>query len=208
MKAKPGFLFTALAGATGLALISLASPSNALAATKRYTRNFTVDAVGFLNPGPVVVNVPTMGVVELLGCFGPPQFSIRTRLLSFEDAQPFFGVGAVTGSDLPSGVNPAGVVSDQTAGTFQSGGGSPLIVNDGDSLFGTSGHWEWSLWRANGDNKRGAHVSTSPNWDSACAIKYPFTGSRFECRPFHDRIQHHAGFGSSDCIRLQPLPSP
>ena len=129
MKAKPGFLFTALAGATGLALISLASSSNALAATKRYTRTFTVDAVGFLNPRPVVVNVPTMGVIELLGCFGPPEYSIRTRALSFDDAQPYFYAGTVTGSDPPSGVNPAGVVSDQTAGSLSGGGGNPLIAN-------------------------------------------------------------------------------
>ncbi|MGH8523519.1 MAG: hypothetical protein ACREA0_31425 [bacterium] len=175
MKAKPGFLFTALAGATGLALISLASPSDALAATKtkQYTRTFTVDAVGFLDPRPVVVNVPTMGVVELLGCFGPPQYSMRTRLLSFDDSQPFFGVGTVTGSDLPSGVNPAGVVSDQTAGTFQGGGGSPLIANNGDSLFGTAGHWEWSLWRNNGDNKRGAHVSID-GWNNPVSGKCHF----------------------------------
>jgi hypothetical protein len=100
-----------------------------------------------------------MGVVELLGCFNEPPYSMRTLLLSFEDAQPFFGVGTVTGSDLPAGVNPGGVVSDQTAGTFQSGGSA----NGGDSptaaTVGTTGHWEWSLWREEGDNIPGAHVS-------------------------------------------------
>ncbi|MGH2674522.1 MAG: hypothetical protein ACRDH1_03785 [Actinomycetota bacterium] len=125
---------------------------------EQYTRTFTVDGVGFLpDPKPVIAEVPTMGVVEVLGCFGAPNYSIRTRLLSFDDAQPFFGVGTVTGSDLPSGVNPAGVVSDQTAGPFGSGGGSPLIANGGS--VGTAGHFEWSLWRGTGDDVPGAHVS-------------------------------------------------
>jgi hypothetical protein len=130
-----------------------------------YTRSFTVDAVGFLpDPKPVIAEVPTMGVVELLGCFGGPSYSIRTRLLSFDDAPEFYGVGTVTGSDLPSGVNPAGVLSDQTAGTFGSGGGSPLIANGGG--VGTAGHWEWSLWREDGDDVQGAQVSID-GWNNA-----------------------------------------
>jgi len=130
-----------------------------------YTRSFTVDAVGFLpDPKPVIAEVPTMGVVELLGCFGAAPYSIRTRLLSYDDAPEFYGVGTVTGSDLPSGVNPAGVVSDQTAGTFGGGGGSPLIANGGG--VGTAGHWEWSLWREDGDDVQGAQVSID-GWNNA-----------------------------------------
>jgi hypothetical protein len=167
----------------GLTLISLANPSNAFAGTRQFTRNFSVNAVGFLDPRPVVVSVPTMGVVELLGCFGAPAYSMRTRLLSFDDAQPFFGTGTVIGSDVPQGVNPSGVVTDQTAGVFQSGGGSPLIahlnvVSDRDTAAttGTAGHWEWSLWRKDGDNKRGAHVSID-GWNNPTTGKCHFSAT-------------------------------
>lgn len=143
---------------SGLALISLASPSYAGDNGEQYTRTFTVDAsADFFSI--VVAEVPTMGVVELIACFNAqdPKRSMRTRLRSFEDAQPFFGVGTVTGSVLPVAVNPAGVETNQTAGTFQTGSGSPLIANGGD--LGTGGHWEYSLWREDGDNTPGAHVS-------------------------------------------------
>jgi hypothetical protein len=105
-----------------------------------------------------------MGVVELLGCFGPPNYSIRTRLLSFDDAPEFFGVGTVTGGPLPSGVAPD-ATSDQTAGTFGGGGGSPLIAS-GTGGIGTAGHWEWSLWREDGDDVQGAQVSID-GWNNA-----------------------------------------
>lgn len=139
-----------------------------------YTRSLTVDEVGFLpDPKPVIAEVPTMGVVELLGCFGGPNYSIRTRLLASDDAQPFFGVGTVTGSELPSGVNPAGVVTDQGAGSFSSGGGEPLIANGGG--LGTAGHWEYSLWRGTGDDVQGAHVSVD-GWNTA-----GFGGAPHQC---------------------------
>jgi hypothetical protein len=143
----------------GLALSALASLSYA-SDRQQYTRTLTANAVGFLNPTPVFVEVPTMGVVELVACFNSPPHSMWVRLRSFDDAQPFFGVGTVTGSDLPGGVNPGGVLSDQSAGMFQSGGGTVLIANlNGDASLGAAGHWAWSLWREDGDNVAGAHVS-------------------------------------------------
>jgi hypothetical protein len=122
-----------------------------------YTRTFTVDAVGFLPQPMPFVEVPTMGKVELLGCFGTNPYSIRVRLLSNDDAQPFVGVGTMTGSEPPAGFGPA-PVNDQTAGSFSSGGGEPLIA-EGGTTFGTVGHWEYGLWRGSGDNISGAHVS-------------------------------------------------
>lgn len=118
----------------------------------------TVDAVGFLpDPKPVLASVPTMGVVELLGCFGAPNYSIRVRLLSFDDAEPFLGVGTVTYSELPAGVGPP-ATSDQDAGLFALGGGSPLIASAPGGL-GTGGHWDYSLSRGTGADTVGAHVS-------------------------------------------------
>ncbi len=141
---------------SGLALISLASPSYA-SDGQQYTRTFTVDAVGFLDPMPVFAEVPTMGVVRLTACHTSPSYGMWINVVSFDDAQPFFVVGTVTGSDLPAGVNPGGVVSDQSAGALQSGAGTLLIARGGND--GTAGHWEWSLWREDGDNTPGAHVS-------------------------------------------------
>jgi hypothetical protein len=125
---------------------------------------FTVDAVGFLpDPKPVLARVAGMGVVELLYCGGAPEFQIRTRLLSFDDSEPFFGAGTVTSSALPSGLgDPA--KSDQTAGLFATGGGSPLIASGGS--VGTEGHWDWSLSRGTGDATTGAHVSVN-GWNNA-----------------------------------------
>ena len=162
----------------GFVLIALASLSYA-SDRELYTRTFTVDAVGFLDPEPVVVEVPTMGVVELVACFNAPSHSMWVRLRSFEDAQPFFGVGTVTGSDLPGGVNPGGVVSDQTAGTLQSGGGTVLIANlAGAAQQGTAGHWEWSLWREDGDDVAGAHVSID-GWNDPSSGQCRFSATVF-----------------------------
>jgi len=158
-----------------LALFTTAPPASA----QQYTRTFTVDAIGHLNPWPVVVEVPTMGVVELIACFNSPSHSMWVRLRSFDDAQPFFGVGTVTGSDLPGGVNPSGVVSDQVAGTFQSGGGTLLIANlHGAALHGTAGHWEWSLWREDGDDLPGAHVSID-GWNDPDSGQCRFSATVF-----------------------------
>jgi len=128
-----------------------------LAQGEIYTRTFTVDAVGFLPQPLPFVQVPGMGQVELLGCFGTNPYSIRVRVLSNDDSQPFFAVGTVEGSEPPAGFGPAPVV-DQTAGSFSAGGGEPLIAAGGNT-FGTVGHWEYSLWRGSGDNIAGAHVS-------------------------------------------------
>lgn len=118
----------------------------------------TVDSVGFLpDPKPVLADVPTMGVVELLGCFGAPNYSIRVRLLSDDDSEPFLGVGTVTFSELPAGVGPA-ATSDQDAGMFSAGGGSPLIAT-GPGGTGTGGHWDYTLSRGTGADTVGAHVS-------------------------------------------------
>jgi hypothetical protein len=158
---------------TGLALISLASPIYAGDNGEQYTRTFTVNAVGFLDPMPVFAEVPTMGVVRLTACHTSPSYGMWINVVSFDDAQPFFVVGTVTGSDLPAGVNPGGVVSDQSAGALQSGGGTLLIAKDGDPTFGTAGHWEWSLWREDGDNTPGAHVSID-GWNDPTSGKCYF----------------------------------
>jgi hypothetical protein len=164
----------ALLGLTLSALTSLSYAND----RQQYTRTLTANAVGFLDPRPVFVEVPTMGVVELVACFNSPPHSMWVRLLSFENAQPFFGVGTVTGSDLPAGVNPVGVISDQSAGMFQSGGGTVLIANlNGDaSSLGAAGHWEWSLWRADGDDVAGAHVSID-GWNDPSSGKCRFSAT-------------------------------
>jgi hypothetical protein len=129
------------------------------------TATYTADAVGFLPQSIVLAEVPTMGVVEFIACF-PDSVAgadIRVRLLSFDDAQPFFGAGTVIGSDVPSGTGQA-TTTEQIAGSFSAGGGSPLIAEGPappqDNL-GTAGWWDWQLTRGTGNDTVGAHVSVS-----------------------------------------------
>jgi hypothetical protein len=132
---------------------------------KQSMTSVTVDGVGFL-PTPIPLGVvPTMGQVELIGCFGAPNYSIRVRLLSSDDATPFFGAGTVTYSELPAGVGPP-ALSDQDAGMFSMGGGSPLIAV-GPGGLGTGGHWDYSLSRVTGGETAGAHVSVDGYNDHA-----------------------------------------
>jgi len=132
---------------------------------RQSTTTATADAVGFLPESIVLAEVPTMGVIEFIACF-PDSVAgadIRTRLLSFDDAQPFFGAGTVVGSDLPSGAGQA-TTTEQIAGTFSAGGGTPLIAEGPappqDNL-GTGGWWDWTLTRGTGADTVGAHVSVS-----------------------------------------------
>jgi hypothetical protein len=124
---------------------------------QQFMTSTTADGVGFLPTPVTLADVPTMGVVELIGCFGAPNYSIRVRLLSNDDSEPFFGAGTVTFSDLPSGAGPP-ATSDQFAGSFSGGGGNPLIAAAPGGL-GTAGHWDFSLSRGTGDDTVGAHVS-------------------------------------------------
>jgi hypothetical protein len=132
---------------------------------RQSTMTFTADAVGFLPDSIVLAEVPTMGVVEFIACF-PDSVAgadIRTRLLSFDDAQPFFGAGTVIGSDVPSGSGQA-TTTEQIAGSFSSGGGSPLIAEGPappQDNTGTAGWWDWQLTRGTGNDTVGAHVSVS-----------------------------------------------
>lgn len=139
-----------------------------------YTRTLTADQVGFLPTPVTIAEVPTMGVVELIGCFGAPNYSIRLRLLSDDASQPFFGVATVTGSEPPVGVGPA-PVTDQTAGSFSGGGGEPQIASGGTQ--GTVGHWEYSLWRDSGDDVAGTHVSADGYNDPAAGGKCHVTST-------------------------------
>jgi hypothetical protein len=148
---------------------------------RQSTSSYTVDAVGFLPESIILAEVPTMGVVELIACF-PESVAgadIRTRLLSFDDAQPFFGAGTVIGSDVPSGAGQA-TTTEQIAGSFSGGGGSPLIAEGPappqDNL-GTAGWWDWHLTRGTGEQTVGAHVtasglnsSTSANPNGQCTV--------------------------------------
>ena len=134
---------------------------------RQSTASFTAPAVGFLPESFVLATVPTMGVVEFIACFpdSPAGADIRTRLLAFDDAQPFFGAGTVISSATPSGSPPDGTTSEQTAGFFASGGGSPLIAESPapttEPGFGVTGWWDWRLSRGTGDNTLGAHVTVS-----------------------------------------------
>jgi hypothetical protein len=132
---------------------------------RQSTVTFTADAVGFLPDSIILAEVPTMGVVEFIACF-PDSVAgadIRTRLLSFDDAEPFFGAGTVIGSDVPSGTGQA-TTTEQIAGSFSGGGGSPLIAEGPappqDNL-GTAGWWDWQFTRGTGNDTVGAHVSVS-----------------------------------------------
>ena len=134
---------------------------------RQSTQSFTAPAVGFLPESIVLATVPTMGVVELIGCFpdSPSGASdIRVRLLSFDDSQPFFGAGTVVATATPQGAPPNGQVVEQTAGSFASGGGSPLIAESPDPAnagLGVAGSWDWHLSRGTADDTVGAHVSVS-----------------------------------------------
>lgn len=125
---------------------------------EQFMTSATVDGVGFLPTPIALAEVPTMGVVELIGCFGAPNYTIRVRLLSFDDSQPFFGAGTVTYSELPAGVG-GPTIGDQDAGFFSAGGGTPLIAGPAPGGLGTGGHWDFSLSRGSGDDTVGANVS-------------------------------------------------
>jgi hypothetical protein len=135
---------------------------------RQSTVSYTVDAVGFLPESRILAEVPTMGVVEFIACFpetGQPGggADIRTRLLSFDDAQPFFGAGTVIGGANPQGTGD-GTKTEQIAGMFASGGGSPLIAEGQNGVAGatgTSAYWDWQLSRGSGNDTVGAHVSVS-----------------------------------------------
>jgi hypothetical protein len=134
---------------------------------RQSTVSATVDTVGFLPQSVVLAEVPTMGVVELIACFpqgGPGAGAdIRTRLLSFDDAQPFFGAGTVIGGANPQGTGD-GTKTEQTAGIFSAGGGSPLIAEGQNGVAGatgTSAYWDWQFSRGTGQDTVGAHVSVS-----------------------------------------------
>ena len=61
-----------------------------------------------------------MGVVQLIACFPETAASgadVRVRLLSFDDAQPFFGAGTVIGGANPQGTGD-GTKTEQMAGFF------------------------------------------------------------------------------------------
>lgn len=124
---------------------------------EQFMTGVTVDGVGFLPTPVTLAEVPTMGRVELIACFGAPNYSVRVRLLADDDAQPFFGAGTVTFSELPAGVGPP-ATSDQDAGLYSAGGGTPLIAQAPGGL-GTGGHWDYSLSRGSGEDTVGAHVS-------------------------------------------------
>jgi hypothetical protein len=132
---------------------------------RQSTTTVTVDAVGFLPNSIVLAEVPTMGVIEFIACF-PDSVAgadIRTRVLSFDDAQPFFAAGTVIGSDLPQGTGQA-TTTEQAAGLFSAGGGSPLIAEGpapAQDNLGTGGWWDWQLSRGTGEDTVGAHVSVS-----------------------------------------------
>jgi hypothetical protein len=133
---------------------------------RQLTISETVDAVGFLPQSVTLAEVPTMGVVQLIACFpetGQPGggADVRVRLLSFDDAQPFFGAGTVIGGALPVGFGD-GTKTEQTAGIFSQGGGSPLIAegaNGHAGPTGTSAYWDWQMSRGSGNDTVGAHVS-------------------------------------------------
>jgi hypothetical protein len=131
---------------------------------RQRTTSATVDAVGFLPQPVTLAEVPTMGVVQLIACFPETATSgadLRVRLLSFDDAQQFFGAGTVIGGANPQGTGD-GTKTEQMAGFFSGGGGSPLIAegpNGKAGAFGTSAYWDWQMSRGSGDDTVGAHVS-------------------------------------------------
>ena len=131
---------------------------------RQRTTSATVDAVGFLPQPVTLAEVPTMGVVQLIACFPETATSgadVRVRLLSFDDAQQFFGAGTVIGGANPQGTGD-GTKTEQMAGFFSGGGGSPLIAegpNGKAGPFGTSAYWDWQMSRGSGDDTVGAHVS-------------------------------------------------
>jgi hypothetical protein len=131
---------------------------------RQRTTSATVDAVGFLPQSVTLAEVPTMGVVQLIACFPETAASgadVRVRLLSFDDAQPFFGAGTVIGGANPQGTGD-GTKTEQMAGFFSAGGGSPLIAegpNGHAGPVGTSAYWDFQMSRGSGNDTVGAHVS-------------------------------------------------
>jgi hypothetical protein len=138
---------------------------------RQRTTSATVDAVGFLPQSVTLAEVPTMGVVQLIACFPETATSgadVRVRLLSFDDAQPFFGAGTVIGGANPQGTGD-GTKTEQMAGMFSAGGGSPLIAEGPTGKagpLGTSAYWDWQMSRGSGDDTVGAHVSIE-GWNSS-----------------------------------------
>ena len=108
---------------------------------EQFMTGVTVDGVGSCPTPVTLAEVPTMGRVELIACFGARRTTRSGSGCSADDdAQPFFGAGTVTFSELPAGVGPP-ATSEQDAGLFSAGGGTPLIAEAPGGL-GTGGHWD------------------------------------------------------------------
>jgi hypothetical protein len=130
------------------------------------TTSVTEGAIGFL-PAPVVLaDVPTMGQIQLLFCGTYGQNGqIRVRVLSDDDSQPFTVVARMIAGRGPAG-GPGGPMTkiDFTSGRFSAGGGEPLIAEPQPGppgIVGTTGTWDYELWRLDGTDVAGAHVIVS-----------------------------------------------
>jgi len=126
------------------------------------TRSFTSNRVGFLPDAQILATVPGMGQVRMIFCGNGADDQMRVQMLSFDNSQPFLGVGSVNASGLPVGAG-GPPVSDVGGGFFSNGGGEPYLtqVPAGDAGLGVAAKWDFQFSRGSGANAVGAHVSVS-----------------------------------------------
>jgi hypothetical protein len=157
----------------GAVTIKKISPDAALVRGKGrlFSRSFDAEEIGFLpDPKPVLASIKGYGEVELLYS---GDMQMRLRLLSFDDAEPFFFAAEVRDGGVPTGTGQDHKV-DMDAGSLSLGGGTPLItpaINPNGFTLGLAAMWDFQVWRGTGNATKGAHVTVSgANSDTSCHV--------------------------------------
>jgi hypothetical protein len=127
------------------------------------SRSFGAGQIGFLPAPLVLAEIPGFGQVQLLYCGTAPNLQMRVRLLSNDDASTFFFSSEVRSGGVPVGTGQQHNV-DTGGGALSAGGGEPLLTPDftpNGFTLGQEAKWDFQLWRGDGANTTGAHVSVS-----------------------------------------------
>jgi hypothetical protein len=142
---------------------------------KLFTNSVTENRVGLLPSPDLLAHIPGFGDVNFRLCGTTPSREMRVQLVSSNNAANFFFSAEVRSGGVPAGTGQNHNV-DQDGGTLGMGGGTvlatPPFTPNGFTL-GQAAKWDFQLWRGNGSNTPGAHVSVSAinsDLDTQCHI--------------------------------------